>query len=146
MARIALGYIVAAVVAFLLAALAHSAMNGAALAAAGAPMPWSAWTGMAAGDLAGLGPQFGAVVAAALGAGLLVAGLANRFARWPAALAFALGGGAALAAVVLVMRLAFDGITPIAGARGALGLAMQAIAGAAGGLVFAIVSRKRAKP
>jgi len=119
-------------------------MTGAAIAAAGAPMTPAVWAGLAAGDMAGLAPQFGAVVAIALAAGLIVAGLVNRLLNLPRALAFALGGGAALVAALLLMSLAFDGITPIAGARGALGLSLQALAGAAGGAAFALASRRRA--
>lgn len=143
MARIVIGYGAAAIVAFVLASLAHSAMTGAALAAAGAPMTAAAWAGLAAGDMAGLAPQFGAVVAMALAAGLVIAGLANRVVKLPRALAYALGGGAALACALLLMSLAFDGITPIAGARGALGLSLQALAGAMGGAAFALAAPRR---
>jgi hypothetical protein len=81
-------------------------------------------------------------VAIALGAGFLVARFLRPVLRAPHLLAYMLGGAAAVPAMLLIMSLAFDGITPIAGARGA-GLALQSAAGAVAGFVFAIIARPR---
>ena len=113
--RIVLGFVLAALVAIILACALNTQMVIAALEAAGASIPFDRRLGMTGGDLLGLAPQYGAVIA----------------------------GAAAIAVALTAMKISFDGIEPIAGARGGLGLALQCLAGVVGGLVFASMARKR---
>jgi hypothetical protein len=144
MIRAVAGYIIASLAGFSLASLSHSFMNARTLAASGAPMPADVFANLAIGDAQGLASQFGPAVAIALGVGFVVARFLRPILKAPHALAYMLAGAAAIPAMLLVMSLAFEGIMPIAGARGA-GLALQGAAGAAAGLAFALIARPRAR-
>lgn len=142
MIRAMVGYFIASLAGFSLASLSHSFVNAQRLASSGAPMPPDVFASLAIGDAQGLAPQFGPAVAIALGAGFLAARFLRPVLKAPHVLGYMLAGAAAIPAMLLVMSLAFDGIMPIAGARGA-GLALQSAAGAIAGLVFAIIARPR---
>lgn len=95
-------------------------------------------------DLTTFGPQFGAIVAIALAVGFIVAAVLKRVLTPLAPAAYPIAGAAAIVAAMLVLPilLKLDGITPLAGARGA-GLALQALAGALGGLVFTLIAVRK---
>lgn len=97
--------------------------------------------GMIAHDWRGMAGMFLPVIAAGFAIALTVAALIGR--RWPhwRRALFVVAGAAALVTVHLALQAAFD-ITPIAVARSLPGLASQAAAGAAGGCVFAALSRR----
>lgn len=92
-------------------------------------------------DLIGMAGGYLPVVMIALLVGFAIAAVLLRWLAWPAWLGFALGGGLAILATLQMMSAAFGGIAPIAGARGTLGLLLQGLAGAAGGVVFAWLAR-----
>jgi hypothetical protein len=140
-ARIVLGFILAAVIATALGSAVHTQMIIAGLTGAGATIPADMRLSMTANDFIGLAPQFGVVVAIALAIGFLVAAVLRRALKPLAPIAFPLAGAAAIAVALTVMHIAFDGITPIAGARTPLGFALECLAGAAGGLVFSMIAR-----
>jgi hypothetical protein len=106
-------------------------------------MPADVFAGLAMGDAQGLASQFGPAVAIALGVGFLVARVLRPILKTPHVFAFMLAGAVAIPAMLIVMSIAFDGIMPIAGARGA-GLALQSAAGAIAGLVFSLIAGPRA--
>ena len=141
--RIVGGFIAAVLVTFATASFAHTHFVIQGLRAVGAEVPPSVALATAGGDLAGLAPSFGVVVAIALLLGFLVAGIARRFIKLPRPIAFALAGGAALATALWLMHRSYE-ITPIASARTWPGFLALCAAGALGGLVFASVSRRRA--
>jgi 4-amino-4-deoxy-L-arabinose transferase-like glycosyltransferase len=87
-------------------------------------------------DIVGMGPTFAPIVAGALLVAFLVAALLTRFVplsdrRW-----YLVGGFVGLIAALLLIKAVLGG-TPIAGARGTLGLVSQGMAGLVGGWVFA---------
>lgn len=92
-------------------------------------------------DMQGMAPLFAGIV----GAGFLVAfPVASVMLRWlPSwrAAAYPLAGAAAMVVALLLMQWVL-GVMPIAGARGALGLLAQAVAGALGGFVFAALGAR----
>lgn len=133
-------FVVAALVAFVAASLIHTQIILAGLSDLGADIPLSLRISTSLADLLGLAPSFGVVVAIALLLGLLVAGLARRYVPLPRPLAFAIAGAGAMATALWLMHLGFD-ITPIASARTTGGLLMLCLAGALGGVVFAIGSK-----
>lgn len=97
--------------------------------------------GMIAHDWHGMIPMFLPLVAAGMALGFTVAALTARWRpRWRSGL-FVAAGAVALLAIHLLLHAAF-GITPIAVARTLSGLASQAVAGAAGGWMFAALSAR----
>lgn len=144
--RIIAGYIAAVLVAFTAASFVHTHFVVAGLRGVGAEIPTRVALATARGDFTGLVPSLGPVIALALLLGFLIAGLANRFVKLPRPIAFAMAGGAAIAAALWLMGLAYDGITPLASARTWAGFLWLCAAGALGGLVFATVSRQHRRP
>ncbi|MEK7265481.1 MAG: hypothetical protein AAB227_05210 [Pseudomonadota bacterium] len=138
--RIIFGYAAAAIVGVVLASAFHTQMVIAALGAAGAAVPFDRRLAMTGDDLIGLLPQFGAVIAIALAIGFLVAAGLRRVLKPLAGIAYPLAGAAAIGVALTAMSMAFDGITPIAGARSTLGFGLQCLAGALGGLVFSTIA------
>lgn len=141
--RIIGGFVAALGVTLVVASLVHTHFTLAGLRALGAVIsPGDAWT-TAQGDLVGLGPAFGAVIALALLIGFLVAGLVRRVLPWPRPIAYGLGGGAALLTALWLMHLSFE-ITPIGSARSWAGFLSLGLTGALGGVIFALIARPRA--
>lgn len=144
----AFGRIIAGFVASVIAATAagsafHTTMVIDALEKAGATTDLPTRFGMMVSDFAGLAPQFGAVIAIGLLIAFLVAAGLRRVFKPLAGIAYPLAGAAALVAALTLMSIQFDGITPIAGARGTIGMALQALAGAIGGFVFAALAVRK---
>ena len=77
----------------------------------------------------------------ALGAGLLV----YRKVGFGRPLVFAVAGGVAMLVMLVAMKEAYFGVHLVGGAREAPGLALQALAGALGGLLFAALFPQRAR-
>lgn len=136
-------YIAAVIAAYALGAVFHTQMVFAALAGAGAEIPLSLRLETTAGDLIGLW-QYAAVVAIALLVGFAVAAILKRILKPLAPIAYPLAGAAGVALALTLMSMQYYGTTPIAGARGPVGFALQCLAGAAGGVVFAALARRRA--
>ncbi len=140
--KIIVGYLFAVAVTTALGSALQSHLVARELIHAGAALPLDVQMAMMQSDLLSFGPQFGAIVAIALGVGFVAAAVLKRILKPLAPIAYPLGGALAIAAalVVLPIILKLDGITPLAGSRGALGFAFQALAGAAGGLAFALIA------
>jgi hypothetical protein len=135
-------FLLAVAVTSALGAAFHTQFVVASVAALGHPVPFSdrlAWT---AHDVAGMFPTFAPIIALAFLIALPVAGLVSRRLAQLRTIGYALAGAVALACALLVMKQVLD-ISGVAGARTALGLLAQAVAGAAGGWIFALVSRVR---
>lgn len=138
--RIFLAYAAAVVVTLLLASAFHTQMVIKALIDVGAAVSLERRLGMTGTDLIGLAPQFGLVIAIGLAIGFLAAAILKRFLKPLAPVAYPIAGAAAIAVALTAMSMAFDGITPIAGARSAFGFGLQCFAGAIGGAVFALIA------
>jgi hypothetical protein len=142
--RTGLGYAAAVAIAAVTGSVFHTQSILARLSAVGADIPLKMRVETTVSDFLGLAPQYGLVVAIALAVGFVVAALAKRLLKPLAPIAYPLAGAAALGAALALMAAAFDGITPIAGARGAVGFGLQCLAGGLGGLVFAALTARRA--
>lgn len=138
--RIVFGYAAAAIVGVVLASAFHTQMVILALGEAGAVISLSQRLSMTLDDLVGLLPQFGAVIAIALAIGFLVAAGLKRVLTPLAPIAYPLAGAAAIGVALTAMAMAFDGISPLAGARTPLGFGLQCLAGAISGLVFSALA------
>ncbi len=141
----ALGYVLAVVITTALGAAFHTQMVIRALEQSGATVAPAERLAMTGGDIVGLAPQFGLVMALGLLGGFLIAAVLKRVLKPLAPIAYPLAGAVAVGVALTVMGMAFDGITPIAGARTTIGFGLQCLAGAVGGLVFSFFAgRKRA--
>ena len=92
----------------------------------------------------GILPTLVPAVAASFLIGFLVAGICASMLGGSRAFWFALAGAMALVSELLIMQ-AVLGLMPVAGARTASGLASFAVAGAAGGWLFARLTRRTEK-
>ena len=124
------------VVAYTLASFAHTQQVLAGLLELGVLIPVADRIGMIVGDWVGL-YLYLAVIAIGLLIGFGVMALARRVLPVPGALLYAMGGALAMLVILGSMR-ELASLTPIAGARGVLGMSLQCLAGAIGGAVFGI--------
>jgi hypothetical protein len=139
--RYVAGYLGAVIVAYALASFFHTQMVLSVFAdVGGVPLPVRLQT--TAGDFLGLW-QYAAVIAIALAAGFVVAAILKLVLKPLAGVAYPIAGAAGVALALTLMSMQFYGTTPIAGARGTLGFLLQCFAGAAGGFVFAALTRRR---
>jgi hypothetical protein len=137
--RVILAFVLAAGVAASLGSLFHSFGTQNALIAAGLDFPLGDRLRSALEDYAGLVPGlYGAMIAVALAAGFIVAALLRLVLKPLAGIAFPVAGAAAVALMLYLMSQQFYTTTPIAGARGVFGFALQCLAGAIGGFVFGL--------
>ncbi len=140
-------YLAAVAIAYGLASLTATQAVVWRLAAMGVSVGWSERVAMSLRDLAGLAPLFLPMVAFALLVAFLGAALACRYvahwrcgARWPGVVYF-VAGASALVMLHLTLKLAF-GLAPIAVARTAGGLALQALAGGIGACAYLYLARR----
>lgn len=134
-------YLAAVLTTYLLATATASLHVASSLASMGVSIGAAGRLSMILQDLAGMAGMFLPLIAFALLAAFLVTALLHyllRRARFPL---YVLAGAAAMLALHLGMHAAF-GLTPVAIARSAGGLLLQALAGAAGGFVYVYLNRR----
>lgn len=141
--RLVLGYVAALVATDIFASVFHTQMVLAALAGAGGIFEMGTRLGMTAFDLRGLAFSYGVIIAIALAIGFAVAWVVKKFLPPLAPIAYPTAGAAAMGVALSIMSMAFGGTTPIAGARGPEGFALQCLAGALGGVIFAWIVKRR---
>jgi hypothetical protein len=142
--RVIIGFVVASIIATIGMSTVSTFTVQSNLAAMGFPVPFGDKISMYLDDLAGLAPAAGMINALGLLIAFGIAALIIRFVWNKAVLGFALAGFVALLAEMQMMSIAFDGITPIAGARTMSGLLALGLVGALAGLVFAKIKPGRA--
>lgn len=142
--RIIAAYVAAAIVTYTAASLFYTQQILAKQAAIGAVYTPAQQAATYLANILGLG-VYGAVLAVALLIGLIAAAILKRVLKPRAAIAYPLAGAAAVVAAIYFIETAAaaGGAGAIGGARGALGLALQGLAGAIGGLVFALIAARR---
>lgn len=123
-------------VVYTLASFAHTQQVLAGLLELGVLIPVTDRIGMIAGDWVRL-YLYLIVIAIGLLIGFSVMTLVRRVLPVPGALLYAVGGAFAMLVILSSMR-ELASMTPIAGARGVLGMSLQCLAGAIGGAVFGI--------
>lgn len=121
---------------YIVAAIVSTQMILGKVAGLGVPVSFGDRAAATLHDLAGMAMAYLPLIGASLLVAFPVAALVLRTVRLPRALGYALAGGAALWALHLIMTAVF-GMHPVPATRTALGLALQAGAGLAGGAVFA---------
>jgi hypothetical protein len=100
---------------------------------------------MSLSDITGMASMFLPMVAFALLAAFLTAALLCRWVRRGRLALYIVAGAVAVVTIHLLLHLAF-GITPVAVARTAGGLALQGLAGGAGGFVYFVTRDRLARP
>lgn len=127
-------FLIAVLVCFLIASIAHSQFVVQALIDVGVDVALADRVSMTISDLWGLLPGYGAIIAAAFLVGFLIINGINHY-LFPVPYAYGVAGGLAIIVALLAMHPIFN-VTLIAGARSDLGFASQVVAGIVGGLVY----------
>ena len=131
-----LSFAISVAVAYTLASIAHSQQVLSELLKLGVIIPLADRAFMIAGDWVGL-YLYLLVIAIGLLIAFSVMRLVRRWAQVPSMLLYSVGGALAMLVILVSMR-ELGSLTPIAGARGALGMSLQCLAGAIGGAVFGL--------
>jgi hypothetical protein len=134
-------YLSAVVVTYLLASITATQSVVSSLSGMGVALGFGERIAMTLQDISGMAGMFLPMVAFGLLIAFMIAALICRYrGQWRFPL-YILAGATALVGIHLALNLAF-GITPVAIARTTGGLLLQAVAGAAGGLTYVLLSRK----
>ena len=96
-------------------------------------------------DIIHLGSLYGIFIAIALGVAFLASGFLFRFTKFGRSIIYPVAGGLAILVMLLLMKRAFFDVHIIAGARDSFGIALQILAGATGGWIFAHLTRHLVK-
>ncbi|MFT4728962.1 MAG: hypothetical protein ACI9UN_003475 [Granulosicoccus sp.] len=134
--KLSISFALSVVVAYTLASVAHTQQVLSGLLQLGVHIPIADRIAMIAGDWIGL-YLYMVVIAIGLLIAFSVMGLLRRVLPVPRALLYGFGGALAMLVILVSMR-ELGSLTLIAGARGALGLFLQCVAGAIGGVVFGV--------
>ncbi|MGE0665520.1 MAG: hypothetical protein AB7O49_03080 [Sphingomonadales bacterium] len=124
-----------------LAIISQSQFVLAGLRGLGAPIGAGETLRFTLADIAGMTPTYLLALTPAFLIAFAVTAWLQPRTPIPRAPAFAIGGGAAVVVLLLGMFL-LDGSHLVAGSRGLAGMAFQGAAGAAGGLLFARLTRR----
>ena len=109
----------------------------------GADVSLSERISMTVYDIQHLGSLYIIFVSIALAVAFLLGGLIYRFTKFGRAIIFIVAGGAAILTMLFIMKSVFFDIHLIAGARNAFGISLQMLAGAMGGLIFAVMTQPK---
>ncbi len=145
MTRRAVRFLAAVAAGYVAAALAATQSVLARVRELGLPVGWGTRVDASLHDLAGMATSLLPLLAVAYLLAFAAAAVLAR--RWPAAMRplYVLAGAVALVTLHVALKLSFD-ITPVAQARSLGGLAVQALAGALGGAVFAVTASRPGPP
>ena len=140
------GWLAAAITTVILAVSLQTQNVLARLNGVGADVELGERLSMTAHDIFRLGSIYIIFIGIALAISFLAGGLVFRIAKFGRPIIFMVAGAVAMFVMLYLMEQVFFGIPAIAGARDGLGIGLQMLAGAVGGLVFARVSREKKKP
>lgn len=138
--RVATGYVVSVVALGVAATVLSSVMVLAMLEAVGADIGAGQAMSQIGYDLAGFAPLYSALIAVALAAAFIAAALVTRVLRPLRPVVFAVAGAVAMGVMLTLMEQVFFGVQLVAGARTTAGFLAQMGAGAAAGLIYAVLT------
>lgn len=98
---------------------------------------------MTAYDARHFGSLYGVFVITALMIAFAAGGLVYRFAKTGRMIVYMIAGSVAMLVMLSAMEAVFFGVPIVGGARSGVGIALQVLAGAVGGAVFAQLTRPR---
>jgi hypothetical protein len=138
--RMIAAYLGAVVTTFVLASVFYTQQVLAKQAAIGAVYTPEQKLATYVDNFIGLASGYGVVLAIALLIGFLIAAVVKRFLKPLARIAYPAAGAAAVFTAIWAIEnlVAGGGVGALGGARDALGIALQCLAGFAGGMVFAL--------
>lgn len=146
--RVILAFLAAAIVTFVISGGFYTQQVLAEQAAIGAtytpPQTVEAYWRNYLGLLGGSMPSFAMITTIAMAIGFAVAAPLKRVLKPLAPVAYPIAGAASLTGVIWIIENAIGGggVGAIGGARGVIGMALQGVAGAAGGFVFDLMRPK----
>jgi len=124
------------------AILLHTQMVLAALNNIDISIPMSDRLYMSVQDLLGLLPVYGAIILLGLAIAFSITKLIRKFFTVKPIAIYPIAGAAALFVILISMQPILD-ITLLAGARSTTGIILQAVAGALGGVLFAVLRQPK---
>ena len=139
-------FILSVIIATLVASLFSTQFVIADLQQAGAQVGWGDRLNMTLYDLGHLGRVYGIFIAIGLLIAFLAAGLAHHYAKTKRPLIYVIAGMTSFIVMLYLMQAVFFGVPIIAGARSAMGLVFQALAGGLAGYVFARLTGRKTVP
>ena len=92
-------------------------------------------------DIQHFGSLYGPFILITFLIAFLAGGLIYRFAKFGRPIVYMVAGAVAMMVMLMAMKQAFFGVDIVAGARDGFGLALQMLAGAVGGYVFARLTK-----
>ncbi|MEE4246790.1 MAG: hypothetical protein V2I33_15370 [Kangiellaceae bacterium] len=134
--KLALVWLIAALVGFMLASISHSQFVLIELVKLDIKISLIRWISHTAEDIAGLAIGYGSVIAVAFLLAFTVMAKINKWLNIPSKPLFFVAGALSIATTLLAMQPLLN-VTLIAGSRSLLGFSVQALAGGMGGLTFA---------
>lgn len=144
LARYSIGFILAVLVAEVLGAAFQVQGNiRQQFAPLGIEVPLAeqlAWTWR---DIKGLLPTYGQLLAIGFFIAFIVAAFVARLMPRLRTVVFMVSGALAVLTIFVLAKPVFFGVSPIFGARDALGMGLQGVAGAVAGWIFALVTRRK---
>ena len=142
--RIGLAYVLATLVTYLLAACFYTQQILSSQAQIGVVYTPDQTIGTYLDNIVGLAPAYGLILAIGLAIAFPIAALLKRILKPLARIAYPLAGAVAVYTAIYLIEnvMATGGATAFYGARDAVGLALQCLAGCVGGIVFAFVRPK----
>jgi hypothetical protein len=138
--RVVGGYVVAVLALGFAATVLSSVMVLAMLEAVGADIGTGQAMSQIGDDLAGFGPLYSALIALALAVAFIAAALVTRVLRPLRPIVFVVAGAVAMGVMLTLMEQVFFGVQMVAGARTTAGFLAQVGAGAAAGLIYAMLT------
>jgi uncharacterized membrane protein YadS len=138
--RLCSHFLIATILAFVLASLFHSQFVMAELTSVGVNISFNDRLSMSLDDLIGLYPTYAVVIAISLLLSFIVCALLLKRFTPPSSMLYFTAGGCGVAAALLTMHPILD-IIFIAGDRSTLGFISQCIAGAMGGWLYITLRR-----
>ena len=139
------GWFAAVATTVVLGVIFQTQMGLARLEGVGADVGFADRISMTGYDIFYLGQPYFLFVGIALAIAFLAGGLIFRFAQFGRPLIYAVAGSTALLIMLFLMKQRFFDVHIINGAKDAVGIGLQMIAGALGGVVFAVVNRPTKK-
>lgn len=144
LARTILAFIAAVLATYVFGCVAATQGALAMLPAIAQPIAMDVRLATTGQDLLGMLPAYAPLIAGALIAGFVVARFIVGWLPSLRTIGYLLAGAAGMLAMHLIMRNTFDGIVPVAATRSTMGLALQVLAGAFGGWLFARMTARNA--
>ncbi|NVJ61694.1 MAG: hypothetical protein HWE27_14970 [Gammaproteobacteria bacterium] len=133
--QLVLRFLLATLVTFALASIAHTQFVLFELSQLSIEIPFTTWITTTLNDLVGLFPGYGGIILIGLLIGFCFMWGINKLTKLPRPVAYSVAGALSLISIHLLMHPIFN-ITLIAGARTFWGLLTQVLCGAIGGYLF----------